>query len=526
MAPQQEDLPASIPPPRASPAAPENLPGKREARSQPLHRWLLVIAAGLSVLIVVVIGFRFRSGTTAAPKIKSLAVLPLKNLSGDPTQDYLADGMTEALIGRMAGIHDLRVISRTSVMHFKETKLLVPEIARQLGVDAIVEGSVIRDGSLIRVHAQLIRASRDEHIWADEYQREYRDVFALEDDLTKSIAQQIQARLDTQQGPAVAHQVDPAAYEDYLIGRYYFNQRTPDAVNKSIPHFMQAITKDPKFALAYSGLADDYALLGYRGAYPSKGALSQAKSAALKAIELDPSLAEPHTSLAFIAETYEWDWASSEREYKRAIELKPNDARAHHFYASYLTYVGQFDEGISEERLARDLDPLSLPVNNALAGRLLAAGRPQNALDQIRATLDLDANFAPAHQTLGWIYLKSQKSEQAVQEFRHALQLSASNDIYLRSDLAFACAVTGKRSEAEKALAEFKSLHDKGLAPAGSIGVIYGALGENDEAFAWLEKAYQERDPELTYIKVGRRFDPLRNDPRLQQLTRRMGLPD
>ena len=258
----------------------------------------------------------------------------------------------------------------------------------------------------------------------------------------------------------------------------------------------------------------------------SKEALSQAKAAALKAIELDPNLAEPHTSLAFIAETYEWDWASAEREYKRALDLNPNDSRSHHFYASYLTYVGRLDEGISEEKRARELDPLSLPVNNALAGRLLAAGRPQEALDQARATLDLDPNFAPVHQTLGWLYLKSGKLEESVQEFRRALQLSGSNDIYLRSDLTFACAVTGKREEAEKALADFRSLNDKGLAPSGSIGIVYGALGYTDEAFTWLDKAYKERDPELTYIKVGRRFDPLRHDPRLQELVHRMGLPE
>jgi TolB-like protein/Tfp pilus assembly protein PilF len=450
----------------------------------------------------------------------------LKNLSGDPAQDYLADGMTEELIGRLAAIRDLRVISRTSVMHFKETKLLVPEIARQLGADAIVEGSVIRDGNRIRVHAQLIRAATDEHIWADKYERDFSNVLALEDDLTRSIAQQITAKIETPSSSIVAHQVDPTAYDNYLIGRYHFNQRTPDAVNKSITHFGQAIVIDPKFALAYSGLADAYALLGYRGAFPSKEALSQAKTAALKAIELDSTLAEPHTSLAFIAETYEWDWASSEREYKRALELNPNDSRAHHFYASYLTYVGRFDEGIAEEKRARELDPLSLPVNNALAGRFLAAGRSQEALYQARATLDLDPNFAPVHQTFGWLYLKGGKPEEAVQEFRRALQLSGSNDIYLRSDLAFACAATGKRDEAEKALADFISLHEHGLAPSGSIGIVYGALGETDKAFTWLDKAYQERDPELTYIKVGRRFDPLRRDPRLQQLSHRMGLPD
>jgi TolB-like protein/DNA-binding winged helix-turn-helix (wHTH) protein/Tfp pilus assembly protein PilF len=523
---QEETLFKTVPP-SSVPGPPESLTLAQTVAGESFGRWLVLGAFALFlVLVTIFVTFRLLTGRANTPKIRSLAVLPLKNLSGDPAQDYLADGITEELIGRLAGIHDLRVISRTSAMHFKETKLLVPEIAKQLGVDAVLEGSVVRDGNRIRIHAQLIRAATDEHIWTDEYQRGYKDIFVLEDELTRSIAQRIEAKLALPQAGVATHQVDSATYDDYLIGRYYFNQRTPDAVNKSIAHFEQAISRDPKFALAYSGLADDYALLGYRGAFPSKPALAQAKAAALKAIELDPALAEPHTSLAFIAETYEWDWASSEQEYKRAIALNPNDSRAHHFYASYLTYVGRFDEGIEEEERARELDPLSLPVNNALAGRLLAAGRSQEALNQARATADLDQNFAPVHQTLGWLYLKGGKPEEGVQEFRRALQLSGSNDIYLKSDLAFACAVTGKREEAEKALAEFKTLHDQGLAPSGTLGVVYGALGRTNEAFAWLEKAYQERDPELTYIKVGRRFDPLRDDSRLQQLERRMGLPE
>src|SRR5579884_697636 len=410
---------------------------EEEYRSRRKTQWILGAVAISILLVTAYVALHLHPRAGKGSRIRALAVLPLKNLSGDPAQDYLADGMTEELIGRLATIRDLRVISRTSVMHFKETKLLVPEIARQLGTDAIVEGSVIRDGNRIRVHAQLVRAATDEHIWADKYERDFSNVLALEDDLTRSIAQQITAKIETPSSSIVAHQVDPTAYDNYLIGRYHFNQRTPDAVNKSIAHFGQAIAIDPKFALAYSGLADAYALLGYRGAYPSKEALSQAKTAALKAIELDSTLAEPHTSLAFIAETYEWDWASSEREYKRALELNPNDSRAHHFYASYLTYVGRFDEGIAEEKRARELDPLSLPVNNALAGRFLAAGRSQEALYQARATLDLDPNFAPVHQTFGWLYLKGGKPDEAVQEFRRALQLSGSNDIYLRSDLAF-----------------------------------------------------------------------------------------
>ena len=493
--------------------------------------WLVVVAA-VCVLGLAGWGWRLwrnRQATPALPPVRSLAVLPLQNLSGDPTQEYLADGMTEELIGRLANIHGLRVISRTSAMHFKNTQLSVPEIAKTLGVDAIVEGSVIREGNQVRVHAQLIRGTSDEHIWAGEYQREFGSLLALQDEVARSIAERIEVSLTPEERQTLAstHPVDPEAHEDYLKGRYYFNQRTRDAMNKSIGFFQQAIAKDPKYALAYCGLADAYALLGFRGGFPSKDALSRAKAAALKAIELDDTLAEPHASLAFIAETHEWDWATAEREYKRALELNPGDARAHHWYAGYLMYVGRFEEGIAEAKRARDLDPLSLPVNNALAGRLLVAGRVDEALAQLRQTLEMDPHFAPAHQTLGWAYLNMGKNHEAIQEFQQALQLSGTDDKDMMLDLGFAYATVGNREEARRILAKLKKLREQGLLPSGSIGILYGALGELDEAFAWLEKAYEERDPELTYLKVpGRRFAPLRHDARFQQMVHRMGLPE
>jgi tetratricopeptide (TPR) repeat protein len=397
-----------------------------------------------------------------------------------------------------------------------------------LGVDAIVEGSIVREGRQVRVHAQLIRAATDEHIWAEEYQREYRSLLEVQEEIARSIAEQIRVSLTPEDRTRLAsmHQVDPEAHESYLKGRYYFNQRTEDALNKSIASFQQAIARDSGYALAYSGLADAYAMLGFRGGFPSKDALSRAKTAALKAIELDDTLAEPHASLAFIAETHEWDWATAEREYKRALELNADDARAHNWYAGYLMYVGRFDDGISEAKRARDLDPLSLPINNALAGRLLAGSRYDEALQQVRETLKLDAHFAPAHQTLGWVYLHNGKQEEAIREFQNALQLSGTEDTDLQLDLGFAYAVTGKRDEARRILAKLEKLHEQGVVPSGSVAILHGALGESNEAFAWLEKAYEERDPQLTYIKAGRRFEPLRKDPRFEQLVHRVLLPD
>jgi len=374
----------------------------------------------------------------------------------------------------------------------------------------------------------LIRGATDEHIWSEEYPREYRSLLEVQEEVARRIAEQIQISLTPEDRARLAstHPVDPEAHENYLKGRYYFNQRTEDALNKSIASFQQAIARDSRYALAYSGLADAYAMLGFRGAFPSKDALSRAKTAALKAIELDETLTEPHASLAFIAETHEWEWATAEREYKRALELNPSDARTHNWYAGYLMYVGRFDDGISEAKCARDLDPLSLPINNALAGRLLAGSRYDEALKQVQKTLELDAHFAPAHQTLGWVYLHSGKQEEAIREFQNALQLSGTADADLQLDLGIAYAVTGKRDEARRILAKLENLHEQRGVPSGSVAILHGALGESNEAFAWLEKAYEERDPQLTYIKAGRRFEPLRKDPRFSELVHRLGLPD
>ncbi|HWO29279.1 MAG TPA: tetratricopeptide repeat protein [Candidatus Acidoferrum sp.] len=495
------------------------------------RRWLILGSSVVVLAAIVSLAYfatRMRAKDTGGAKIRSLAVLPLQNLSGDPSQDYIADGMTEELIGRLSRIHGLRVISRTSAMHFKNTQLSVPDIARMLGVDAIVEGSLVREGHQIRVHAQLIRAATDEHIWAGEYQREYQSILEVQEEVARNIVEQIQLNLTPEERARLASRppVDPQAYESYLRGRYYFNQRTEDALHKSITSFQQAIASDPGYAPAYSGLAEAYAMLGFRGGLPSKDALSSARKAALKAIELDNSLAEPHASLAFIEETYDWDWPAAEREYKQALELNPGYAQAHNWYAGYLTYTGRFNEGIAEAVRARELDPLSLPLNNALAGRLLAAGRYDEALRQVQTTLELDEHFAPTHQTLGWVYLHGGKRDDAIREFQHALELAGAADTDIQLDLGFAYAVSGRADEARRILANLQQMHEQGIVPAASVAILFGALGESNEAFVWLEKAYQERDPQLTYLKAGRRFEPLRQDPRFGQFIRRVGLPD
>ena len=495
------------------------------------RRWLILGSSAVVLAAIVSLAYfapRMREKDASRVKIRSLAVLPLQNLSGDPSQDYVADGMTEELTGRLSRIHGLRVISRTSTMHFKNTQLSVPEIAKMLAVDAIVEGSLVQEGHEIRVHAQLIRAVTDEHIWAGEYQREYQSILEVQEEVARNIVEQIQLNLTPEDRARLASKppVDPEGYESYLKGRYYFNQRTEDALHKSIASFQQAIARDPAYAPAYSGLAEANAMLGFRGGIPSKAALSGAKKAALKAIELDDALAEAHASLAFIAETYEWDWPAAEREYKQALELNPGYAQAHNWYAGYLTYTGRFNEGVAEAMRARELDPLSLPLNNALSGRLLAAGRYDEALQQVQKTLELDEHFAPAHQTLGWIYLHGGKQNDAIREFQNALELAGAADTDIQLDLGFAYAVSGRPDEARRILANLQQLHQQGVVPAASLVALHGALGESNEAFVWLEKACQERDPQLTYLKAGRRFEPLHKDPRFGQFVRRVGLPD
>ena len=519
---QEPPLPAPVE------VSPEATTGSAKRGFGSLYRRVLlggVAVLALLALALLQIRTRGAKGTTQSG-INSLVVLPLKNLSGDPAQEYLADGITEELIGRLSNIHGLRVISRTSAMQFKDTRQSVPDLARALHVDAVVEGAVIREGSQVRVTVQLVRGATDDSVWAEQYQREYRSILALQEEIARTIAGQIKINLTPQERGILAstRTVDPEAHEDYLKGRYFSNQRTEDGLNKSIVYFQQAVTKDPSYALAYSGLADAYALLGYRGHLLSKKALLEAKAAALKAVELDDTLAEPHASLAFIAETLEWNWPTAEREYKRALELNPGNARAHNWYAGYLMYVGRFDEGIAEAKLARELDPLSLPINNALAGRLLVAGRYDEALAQLRETLEMDPHFAPAHNRLGWAHLQMGQHDEAIQEFRKAIELSGTDDPDLLLDLGFACAVVGKKDEARRILASLKRQHERGLVPSGAIAVLYGALGDRNKAFAWLEKAYDEHDPELTYIKVGPRFDPLRQDPRFQEVLHRIGL--
>jgi TolB-like protein/DNA-binding winged helix-turn-helix (wHTH) protein/Flp pilus assembly protein TadD len=490
-----------------------------------LTRWVtvaLALALSLSILFV----WRFRSSGPAPAGIHSLAVLPLDNLSGEASQNYFADGMTDELITDLAQISALRVISRTSVMVYKGAHKPLPQIARELNVDAVVEGTVLRSGDRVRITAQLIEASTDKHLWSQSYEGDLRDTLTLQKKVASAIADQIRINLTPQEQAALKNVkvVNPEAYESYLKGRYFWNKRTADGLKVALAYFKQAIEEDPKYAQAYSGLADTYALLGdwqYSVMTP-KEAFPQAKAAAIKALELDSTLGEAHNSLAFVLDGFDWDFDSAAKEFQRAIELNPGYATAHHWYAWHLSLLSRYDEAIAEMRKAENLDPLSLIINADLAELLVLAHSGDESIRQSRKTIEMDPNFALAHNQLAQAYLQKHMYDEAVAELKTAVQLSGGSPAFI-ANLARAYVASGKRSEAVKLLGDLKKSANPGYSNASEIAVIYAALGDTDQAMNWLEKGYEERFNPGVLLRPG--FDPLRSDLRFQNLVRRIGLP-
>jgi pentatricopeptide repeat protein len=481
--------------------------------------------AGLALIAITYVMLRGHTGHATQSKIRSLAVLPLNNLSGDSTQEYLADEMTEELCGRLAGIHDLRVISRTSVMRFKGTKLSVPEIARMLGVDALVEGSVIRQGNRIRVHAQLIRAATDEHLWADEYDGELGDVLTLESEVAQSIARRVEVKVTGEERTRLvtAHHVSPEVYESYLKAENEFSKSSSKAeLEQSIAYFEETIGKDPNFAPAYVGLANVYERLGsVRGGAPPKETHPKMMSAARKAIELDPDLAEPHVLLAEVYQK-QWQWSDAEAEFKRALELNSNDAGAHVGYAKWLLCQGRMDEALAWVQRARELDPLGgagiTPVGGVAITNgfiLFYARRYDEAIRELR-------NDDPDHWYLGLALIANGRQDEAITVLEKAL--GPDRNPAVMSVLVRAYVQAGRRKEALRLLDELKRRQQTSYVAAAPFVNAYLGLGDNEQALAWLERAYQEQSNMLQLIKVHPYFDPLRGDPRFVDLVHRVGL--
>lgn len=476
---------------------------------------VLAIAAGLLTL-------RWATRPTG---IRSLAVLPLDNFSGETSQDYFADGMTDELITNLAQIRALRVVSRTSVMMYKGTRKPLREIGRELNVDAVVEGSVLLSGDQVRITAQLIQVPADKHLWAKSYEGNIRDTLDVQKEVARAIAEEIRIEVTPREEATLnsTKKINPQAYEAYLKGRYFWNQRTAEGLENAVHYFNQAIASDPNYAAAYSGLADTYALLGdwqYAVMQPRE-AMPKAVSAARRALQLDDSLGEAHASLAFCLDGFNWDFAGADKEFQRAVELSPGYATAHHWYAWHLSLLGRNTEAIAEMKKAQNLDPISPVVNADLAELFVLAHLPDQSIEQSRKTIEMHPGFALAHNQLAQAYIEKRMYPEAVVELKEAIRLAGSSPIFV-ANLARAYAESNREAEAVRLLGSLKERAGPGSPFAAEIAMVYTALGDKDQAMAWLEKGYQERFNPGVLVRPC--FDPLRSDPRFQNLVHRIGL--
>jgi TolB-like protein/DNA-binding winged helix-turn-helix (wHTH) protein/Flp pilus assembly protein TadD len=483
------------------------------------------IAFGALLALLLAVAWMMYRPHHAFATIHSLAVLPLADFSADASQEYFADGMTDELITQLGQISSLRIISRTSAMSYKNTRKPLADIARELDVQAVVEGSVLRDGDRVRITAQLIRVPADQHLWAQSYEGSFRDTLRLQSEVSQAIAAQIRATLSRQEKAALSKSktVNADAYEAYLKGRYFWNKRDAGGLKKAIEYFQRAIAADPSYAPAYSGLADAYALAGgweYE-VLPTQEAMPRAREAATKAVVLDPLLAEAHTSLAFSLDQYPWDWAGAEKEFRRALDLNPGYATAHHWYGYHLMMMGRNDEGIAELRRAQNLDPLSLIISAGLADVLYIAHRLDEAQRELQKTLEMDPNFAIAHHQRGQVLVQQQNPAAAIGEFQRAIELSGHSWAF-DADLAYAYAVSGRADEARKIVRRLEEQKEESGSMDANIALVYVGLGDAGQAMHWLEKAYAARFEPVVLVRPP--FDPLRNDPRFKDLMRRLGL--
>jgi len=509
-----------------------NLPRKCRAQRPPAARAApsrsMILIGSLVLLIALLIGFvKFSRPTPNRPAVatanaKSIAVLPFENLSHDPDNAYFADGIQEEILTRLSKIADLKVISRTSTQRYKGTPTNLLEIAKQLGVAHILEGTVQKAADQVRVNVQLINAQTDSHLWAEKFDRNLADIFAVESEIATKIADTLQAKLTGSEKQAIAARPteNSEAHQLYLKGRYFLSRRTEEGLKKSVEFFNQAIDKDSSYALAYSGLADSnmYLLkLAFLRGLSRKESYERAKAAATKALELDDNLAEAHTSLALVKMEYEWEWASSEGEFKRAIQLNPGFAEAHHQYSHYLTAMGRSSESLAESLRALELDPLSLVLNGHLAWHYLYARQYDQAIQQCQKTAELDRNYPETADFRGLAYEQKGMYREAIAELQMAVNLSG-NSPHIKAELGHAYAIAGETTPALDILDELKRGSTETHISSYDIAVIYIGLGRKDQALEALENAYQERSEWLRYVKVDPRLDPLRGDPRFEKL--------
>jgi len=489
--------------------------------------WIALVGVPLLVLaaIVYVVLTRQRS-RSATPAVRSIVVLPFQNLSGDASQDYLVDGVTDALIGDLAQIGALRVISRTSAMHYKGTNKSLPEIAKELNVDAVVEGTVQRSGERVHVRAQLIHAASDSHLWAADYDRDSRDILDLQSEVARAIASEVSIKIT----PAEQRLLVPkrtiarAAIDNYLQGRYFWNRRTEEDMRKAIGYFEAAISADANYAQAYAGLADSYNQLGtvMIGVMPPSEARRTGEIAARKGLEIDNEVAEAHAALAY-ENFFNWNWASAEEEFKRSIQLNPNYASAHSHFALYLVARERIDEAVAETNRAQELDPLSLSISASRGFLLMNARRYEEAIEQERRVIAIDPNHYQAHWFLALTYLANRQIDQAIATSEKAVAISNRAPAAL-GVLGMAYGAAGRKGEANQILNELLKLEKQRYVSPMALAYVYSGLGNKDQTFAWLEKAHQERSNGIAFFKVSPTVDLLRSDPRFADLLKRIGL--
>jgi len=488
---------------------------------------LMVMALLVAGVLAVGPGWQRLKGLSGESGIRSLVVLPLANVSGDPGQDYLSDGITEALIADLGTVDTLRVRSRTTAMSYRDTRKTAPQIARELGVDAVVEGSVARQGNRVRITAQLIDGSTDRPLWAQTYEGSLREIVVLQRDAVKAIAGGLRARLTPQKEARlnVVRTVDPEVYEAYLKGRYHWNKRTEESLRTAIGYFEAAVRGDPTYAPAYAALADSYNQLGtvMLGSEPPSVMRPRAAEAAIRALQVDPDLAEAHATLGYVKH-YDWQWTEAERELRRALELNPSYALGHIWYANFLVSRRRLDEAIAEVRKAEALDPLSMVVLTNVGWTLDYADRLPEAVEAYRKALSLDPNYIQAHWRLAGAYLRLGRRGEALREMETTVALSHRSPTTV-AGLATMYAESGRRVEAKALLEDLLALSKSRYVPPLRFAFLYFALGDGDRAFEWLEKAYAERSNGIVYLAVDQNLAPWRSDPRYRDILRRAGLP-
>ena len=462
----------------------------------------------------------------ASAEHRSIAVLPFTNMSSDPENEFFADGITEEIINALAQIEDVRVVARTSAFFFKGKQVDLRTVGESLKVTTVLEGSVRKSGNRLRIMAQLVSVSDGYHLWSERYDRELKDIFELQDEIARAIANRLKVTLGAnRQEPLVRVATkNLEAYQLYLKGRFHWNKRTPDGMGKAIEYFQQAIAKDPAYALAYTGLADAYNLASFLNAFPPREMMPKAKAAAAKALEIDNGLAEAYVSLAYASFTYDWDWSAAGSYFQQALAVNPSYVRTHAFYPLYLSSLGRFEEAVATAKHNLDLDPASPASSHVLAVQLYLSRQFDVAIQQCHKTLEMDPHYAVAYAVLGQAYASQGCNREALPDLHKCLEVSRGGAPALAL-LGYVHARLGERDQALRMLDQLEALSKRSFVTAFFVALVYAGLEDKDQAFLWLEKACEERFNRLAYLKVEALWDPLRSDSRFGELLRRVGIP-